>query len=100
MFNGLGQEYEAGQTPGDHLMPANWKEELGAQAPSGGVWGPKNVIIRSAFLTDGQESGRYRAEKGDFSTYTVSRRDVGHFIAENLVPNWDKFAGGVVTVGN
>lgn len=97
IFNGLGQQYEAGQTPGDHIMPANWEQELRAQAPSDGLWGPRSVIIRAAFLTDGEGSGRYRAEKGDFSTYTVARRDVAHFIVEKLVPDWEKYEGGVVT---
>jgi len=94
VHHGLGKEYEAGQTPGPHILPADWEKGL---PPPG--WLESGVIIRAALLTDGPMKKQYRAAVGDFPCYTVSRADVGHFIAEGLLSEWSKWEGNVVCVG-
>jgi hypothetical protein len=94
LFHAMGKEYEQGQTPGEPILKPDWKSELPAEG-----WAKHAVVIRSAWLTDGEERGVYRATVGDRYAWYVSRRDVGHFIAEELTPNWEKYDGNIVTVG-
>lgn len=52
------------------------------------------VILRPALLTDGASTGVYRVQAGDVpKAWTISRQDVAHFIAGDLVSNWSKYAG-------
>lgn len=94
VYHGNGKEYEPGQTPDETILPANWKEGL---PPAG--WLKNGVIIRAALLTNGEPTGTYRAAVGDFTVWTIRRQDVGHFIAEELVKNWDEYGGNAVTIG-
>jgi hypothetical protein len=94
LYHGLGKEYEAGQTPGSHILPAGWEKELPAPG-----WLKSGVVIRAALLTDGPMTEQYRAAVGDFPCYRVSRADVGHFIAGGLLSEWPKWEGNVVCVG-
>ena len=94
LYHGLGKEYEAGQTPGPHILPAGWEKDL----PSPG-WLKSGLVIRAALLTDGPMTKTYRAAVGDFPCYRVSRADVGHFIAEGLLNEWSKWEGNVVCIG-
>jgi len=42
---------------------------------------------------------KYRVGGPELSgTYTISREEIGHFIAENAVKNWDQFKGKAITV--
>jgi hypothetical protein len=46
-----------------------------------------------------EEGLKYRVGGPDLSgTYTIAREEVGHFIAENAMKNWDQFKGKTVTV--
>lgn len=61
------------------------------------------VIVRPALLTDGECKEKYRIKaEGDLAVkggYTVSRKDVAHFIAEKLVgEEWDALEGKGVNV--
>ena len=69
------------------------------------------VIIRPAMLTDGECRGDagpkdgkppYRAKRdGEVSgVYTVSRKDVAHFIVCDLLPNWNGWEVSAVVVAN
>lgn len=100
LHHAIGKPYEEGQTPEDHL-PAGWRDQIpqGSFARNAHGGGGGGVVLRVAGLTNGEEQGKYRAQVGDFSTYTISRRDVGLFIAEEMLDDWTKFEGGVVTVG-
>ncbi|KAG8865883.1 hypothetical protein FRC20_009324 [Serendipita sp. 405] len=97
VHEGWGKPYEEGETPDESVLPAGWKEGLPS---TGGGWAKQSVIIRSAFLLDGELKEQYRAQPGDFTTTWISRQDVGHFIAERLVNEWKTFGGNIVTVGN
>jgi hypothetical protein len=95
VHHAIGKEYDAHQTPGPNILPEGWKNDL----PSAG-WLKSSVIIRPAMLTDGAMTKKYRAVLGDnFTSYTISRSDVGHFIIEGLLPEWSKYEGNVVAIG-
>ncbi|KAA1479486.1 hypothetical protein DENSPDRAFT_846263 [Dentipellis sp. KUC8613] len=92
---------------GLELLPAGWESTEGL--PTKGAL-PDLVIVRPAVLTDGAcyaESGkksdeyRVRAE-GDKAVpkgYTISRRDVAHFIVERLLGSeWDTYKGKGVSL--
>jgi len=95
IHHGIGTPYEEGETPGEAILPAGWQDSL----PAAG-WAKHSVIIRASLLTDGEATGKYRAAVGDFKSWTVARKDVAHFIAEELLVNWEKYDGNIVTVGN
>ncbi|CAE6348249.1 unnamed protein product [Rhizoctonia solani] len=56
------------------------------------------VIVRPALLTDGEcvanaQPDAYRVGEELRGTWTVSRADVGHFVVEKVLEDWDKWAG-------
>ena len=95
IHHAIGKEYKPDQTPGSDILPDGWKNDL---PPAG--WLKSSVILRPTMLTDGAMTQKYRVALGDdFTSYTVSRRDVGHFIIEELLPEWSKYEGNVVAIG-
>jgi len=95
VHHAIGKEYDGSQVPGSNILPEDWKNEL---PPAG--WLKGSVIIRPSMLTDGAMSKKYRVVVGDnFTAYTVSRSDVGHFIIEGLLPEWSNYEGNVVAIG-
>jgi len=84
--------------PKKGIMPEDWQAGV---AKSGQSW-TDTVIIRPAMLTDGAcKADTAPAEKLPYrfseqivgSGYTISRRDVAHFIAEVLLKDWAKWQG-------
>jgi hypothetical protein len=61
-------------------------------------WLPDLVVVRPALLTDGAETAMYRAAER-LSCYSISRRDVGHFIATQALGQEDAWRGKAVVVG-
>jgi hypothetical protein len=71
------------------------------------------LIIRPALLTDGDcqaDSGKqkvkngkpvppYRVSEQELGGYTVSRKDVAHFIADTVLNRWNEYEGKIVNVG-
>jgi len=66
------------------------------------------IVVRPALLTDGKcEAERkdrkgkpYRVVEGDgYKGYTISRADIGHFVAEEAVLHWDTWKGKILAVG-
>lgn len=92
--HGLGKEYEKGMTPGEPILPTGWRDSL----PAAG-WAPRSVIIRPPQLTDGPAKGKYRADVKDFLVSKISRRDLGNFLAGDLLDRWEVYEGEIVTVG-
>jgi hypothetical protein len=105
----MGQKW-ADKEPANEILAAGWETQAGT--PDEGSL-KHVVIIRPAFLTDGEcvadtgsgaKSGkppyRYGTDEDlrKHNGYTVSRRDVAHFIAEEAVPNWDRWEGKRVNV--
>ena len=89
----------------EDLLPQGWQELEGM--PERGTM-KKIVILRPAFLTDGvakaddqkQEGRPYRVHKGDKGKvgWSMSRRDVSHFIVEDALERWDEYEGERVSL--
>ncbi|KAG8682884.1 hypothetical protein FRC08_014669 [Ceratobasidium sp. 394] len=69
-------------------------------------WLPSDnlVIVRPAFLTNGEcvadkKPDAYRADAELQSVWTVSRADVGHFVAEKVFADWGRWKGKAWVVG-
>lgn len=69
------------------------------------------VVIRAAFLLDGKcradqmkdDKGKggkmpYRVQEGDIKGWSVSRRDVAHFVVEDVLAEWSKWEGKCVSI--
>lgn len=81
--------------PSEVVLPPGWEARLGRKEG----WLKAIAVVRPALLTDGAEKGKYRVGEKLPGTYTISRRDVAHFIVNGLVPNWEKYEGKGVSVG-
>lgn len=94
----MGQAW-ADEEPAEEILPTGW-ESTGGTPEEGAV--RDVVVIRPALLTDGKCKGVYRVgeerEMKGHNGYTVSREDVAHFIAEDVVVNWEKWAGKAVCI--
>ncbi|KAF5389248.1 hypothetical protein D9757_003422 [Collybiopsis confluens] len=89
-----------GELP-EFILEKGWKETEGL--PAAGTF--KNILlIRPGFLTDGEcladdkGEGAYRVVEGDVRGWTVSRKDVGHFVADAVLNRWNEYANKCVTV--
>jgi hypothetical protein len=95
-------EMDLGQ-PKEALMGArDWVSRPGL--PANGSFKGKIVIVRAALLTDGEcradkDRHAYRTSHEEFSTMSISRKDVGHFVAQLCTESWDKWVGTTVKVG-
>ncbi|KAL1754626.1 hypothetical protein FB107DRAFT_215341 [Schizophyllum commune] len=88
--------------PAEDIVGANWRERKGL--PAAGEL-QKVLVVRPALLTDGEcEADKgiaqpYRASEEELGGYTVSRKDVGHFIAKAILDDWEKYEGKIMNVG-
>jgi hypothetical protein len=95
--------------PGEDLMgEGEWMKREGL--PEKGALKGCVVVVRPALLTDGEcradETGKkgkgkapYRVEEGDLKgSYTISRKDVAHFLVEGVVTKWDDWKGKCVSI--
>lgn len=102
-----GWEWETEDSPGTEVLSGDWKAN--ADLPGAGTL--KNVVVlRPALLTDGacradtfesssSSEGPYKAEEGDLAgRWTVSRKDVAHFLVEKVVRDWDEWKGKRVSI--
>jgi hypothetical protein len=80
------------------ILPSGW--EVASGLPTKGEIS-QILVIRPAWLTDGPETGVYRVidGQGDKKCKTMSRLDVAHFIAKQVIPSWDKWSGKAVALG-
>ncbi|KAG8858385.1 hypothetical protein FRB96_005270 [Tulasnella sp. 330] len=93
--------YSAGWTPGakekipsEEILTTGWEDRL-----PGKGWMKHVVILRPALLTDGPETGKYRVGDEKLTgVWTVSRKDVAHFIVTDLLANWEKYEGKGVSI--
>ncbi|KAG8963919.1 hypothetical protein FRC05_004370 [Tulasnella sp. 425] len=81
--------------PEPHILPQGWEERLGGKAG----WLKSIVVVRPAILTDGEEAAKYKAGEDIPGLWTVSRKDVAHFISNDVLNNWSKWEGKAVSVG-
>ncbi len=87
--------------PAENVIGANWKEREGL--PKAGAL--RNVmVVRPALLTDGDcksdsaDEPAYRLSEGDISGWTVSRKDVAHFIVDAVSKRWNEFGDKTMTI--
>jgi hypothetical protein len=85
------------EEPSTDILPSNgsWKDEF---AESEVV--SSTVVLRPALLTDGVCKGTYRTSIGDQgeSFMSISRQDVAHFIAEDVIKHWKKWENNLVSL--
>ncbi|KAH0826898.1 hypothetical protein J3R83DRAFT_4489 [Lanmaoa asiatica] len=102
-----GWEWATEDSPGPELLAGDWKSSVDLPAPGT----LKNVVVvRPALLTDGAcrgdtwepssiSGGPYKVKEGDITgPWTVSRKDVAHFLVESVVRNWDEWKGKRVSI--
>ncbi|KAG6829202.1 hypothetical protein H0H92_005331 [Tricholoma furcatifolium] len=95
---------EYGEVGEDILDDAGkWKDGLPASGSIQDI-----LVIRPGFLTDGESladkkkkaSGApYRVSTDDFTAWTVSRKDVSHFVFDAASHRWDELRGKIVNIG-
>jgi hypothetical protein len=91
--------------PGDDIMGPDWKNREGLPAASSLK---RALLIRAAMLTDGEclaekdNAGKrkqaYRVSERDFGSWTVSRKDVAHFVVDAVLNRWDEFENKRVNI--
>ena len=88
--------------PKEDLMGEKWQERDGLPAPGQ----LKNaMIVRPAMLNDGDcvaDSGKagspYRAAEGNVKGWSISRKDVAHFIFDAVTNHWDEYGNKQVSI--
>ncbi|CAA7270997.1 unnamed protein product [Cyclocybe aegerita] len=97
--------------PEDDIMGAKgdeWKKREGLPA-EGSL--KRALVIRPAFLTDGEckaedekekKKGKpgYRVSEGELGGWTVSRKDVAHFVADAILNRWSEFENKRVNIAH
>lgn len=82
------------------VLPENWKDRI----PDSG-FEKHTLLVRAALLTDGKCKGdkegnkAYRVSEEELGGYTISRKDIAHFVVEQALQDWEKYEGKVVNVG-
>jgi len=88
--------------PKEDLMGEGWQERDGLPAPGE----LKNaMVVRPALLNDGEcvaDSGKagppYRAAEGHLKGWSISRKDVAHFIFDAVTNHWDEYGNKQVSI--
>ncbi|KAL4064838.1 hypothetical protein V8B97DRAFT_1207238 [Scleroderma yunnanense] len=96
-----GFSWDTKDNVGPDILAENWTTRVPAEGQYKNI-----VIIRAALLTNGPsraekhpEKQAYRVQDDDVSNaYTVSRKDVAHFLVEKVVKHWDEWAGRRVSI--
>ncbi|KAF8176046.1 hypothetical protein BJ912DRAFT_704755 [Pholiota molesta] len=89
--------------PAEDIMGANWQDTPGL--PEAGSL-KRVLVVRPALLTDGdcraEEAGRkgppYRVSEQELGGWTISRKDVAHFVADAILFRWDEFENKRVSI--
>lgn len=90
--------------PKEEITGKDWQKRDGLPAPGS----LSAVVVRPAMLTDGEcladaaaVSGKslpYRTGPGEVGGYTVSRKDVAHFIVEGILKDWEKWGNKQLSI--
>lgn len=86
--------------PGTDIMGEQWTERKGLPAP-GAL--KEVLVVRPALLTDGicradENKDAYRVKETELGGYTISRKDVAHFIADAALNRWNEFSNKIVNI--
>ncbi|OJA19660.1 hypothetical protein AZE42_02817 [Rhizopogon vesiculosus] len=97
-----GWSWDARDSAGEEILGADWENRI--IFPGRGQL-KSIVVVRPALLTDGEcradvkGSGAYRVKEGDVEcSWSVSRRDVAHFLVEGVVKHWQEWEGKCVSI--
>lgn len=97
-----GWKWDDGE-PSDEIIGKGWLQREGL--PTKGTL-KDALLIKAALLTDGEckaEKGggkpAYRVKEGQLSgAWTVSRKDVAHFVTDAVLNRWNEFSDKCVTI--
>lgn len=90
----------------EEIVGKDWTRREGLPA-AGSL---KNIlVVRPAILTDGEctaEAGgtdkadkpTYRVSEGEITGYTISRKDVAHFVVDAVTKRWDEYHNKRITI--
>lgn len=93
--------------PSAEILGEGWKETEGLPSP-GSL--KKVLVIRPALLTDvdavadkpakagKQQKEPYRVSESEINGYTVSRKDVAHFVVDAMTNKWEQYEGKKVNI--
>lgn len=104
-FHVSGKEWNNAEAaePGEEIMGLDWANREGLP-PFGSFKG--FLLVRPLLLTDGvclgdNEGAKapYRVSEEGIYSWTVSRKDVGHFISDAILAKWDDYKNKVVNIG-
>lgn len=110
MAHCAGWTWDERDNPGTDVLDWDWKASRDLPGP-GTV--QNVVVVRPALLTDGicradQEKKRrtgyphgeqYTVEEGDLKgRWTISRKDVAHFVVERVIKEWNDWEGKRVSI--
>ncbi|EGN95910.1 hypothetical protein SERLA73DRAFT_187183 [Serpula lacrymans var. lacrymans S7.3] len=96
-----GWSWDERNSPGTEILGEGWADRVPAKGQMENI-----VVVRPALLTDGEcradkeaKKPAYRVESGDIDgSWTVSRKDVSHFLVEGVVKHWDEWRGKCVSI--
>ncbi|KZP18288.1 hypothetical protein FIBSPDRAFT_893628 [Athelia psychrophila] len=96
---------------GADIMGAGWDSEEGVEGLPRGTL-QDIVVVRPALLMNGackaddastRKHGKardaYKVKEGDIGGWTVSRKDVAHFLVEGVLGDWARWKGKCVSIG-
>lgn len=93
-----GRTWTEPEPPAEVMIRADWQNTEGL--PAAGELKDTTVVVRPSFLTDGKLKAQYKLSREGEGYYSISRRDVAHFITEDLLKNgWTKWRGDIVSIG-
>ncbi|EIW85579.1 hypothetical protein CONPUDRAFT_48791 [Coniophora puteana RWD-64-598 SS2] len=104
LAHAAGWKWDVQDSAGEEILGAGWTRRVPEPAAL-----KRLVVIRPALLTDGEcvadkpqkQPGKeaYRVKQGDIdSSWTISRKDVAHFMVEKVIKNWDEWEGKRVSI--
>ncbi|EIW85550.1 hypothetical protein CONPUDRAFT_118457 [Coniophora puteana RWD-64-598 SS2] len=104
LAHAAGWTWDVRDSAGEEILGTSWADRVPEPASL-----KRLVVIRPALLTDGEcaadkppkRAGKeaYRVKEGDVNgSWTISRRDVAHFIVEKVAKNWDEWEGKRVSI--
>jgi len=82
--------------PAEDITGEGWVNRQGLPTP--GTLKDLAMIVRPAMLNDGEETGIYRAGAGEVGGWSVSRKDVAHFIVDVVTNRWQEYGGKQVSI--
>jgi hypothetical protein len=99
--NGWSWDAEDGER--EDILGSGWMDKLPEPGSVKDI-----VVIRPALLVDGDckadkpkdKCGKepYRVKEGDIGGWTVSRKDVAHFVVEGVLENWGEWKGKCISI--